>query len=484
MAQVLIVEDEVNVLKMTQMMLSRAGHAVTGFPSGKDAISAILKAEKSDEGLSWDVVLTDYRLGDATGIDVLKAVKRVDASTQVLLVTAYATTQTAVEAMKLGAYDYIEKPFKRDEILALIDKASARRQSMRGRLRDRMGGRQIVGDSPQIIDMLDMISRVAPTKANILINGESGTGKEVVARTIHELSGVKGAFVPVNCGAIPETLVESEFFGYTKGAFTGATKDKTGYFQAAEGGTLFLDEIGELPLQMQVKLLRAIQEKKIQPVGSAQEIKVSVRIIAATNRDLRAEVDARRFREDLFFRLNVIQVSLPALRERRSDIPLFIAHFIDKFNEELGKSIEGVDADVRRVLMNYDYRGNVRELENIIEHAVTLETGAQIGIQSLPAYLRNSLNDIKPSQPALKPTERGDRGDEIPSGEEEAFDPEILAQVKVGDGIELEGVVENLERSLIEQSLEKTNGNKTEAAKLLGISFRSMRYRLKKYGLE
>ena len=177
-------------------------------------------------------------------------------------------------------------------------------------------------------------------------------------------------------------------------------------------------------------------------------------------------------------------MSLPALRERRSDIPLFIAHFIDKFNEELGKSIEGVDADVRRVLMNYDYRGNVRELENIIEHAVTLETGAQIGIQSLPAYLRNSLNDIKPSQPALKPTERGDRGDEIPSGEEEAFDPEILAQVKVGDGIELEGVVENLERSLIEQSLEKTNGNKTEAAKLLGISFRSMRYRLKKYGLE
>ncbi len=484
MAQVLIVEDEVNVLKMTQMMLSRAGHTVTGFSSGKEAIAAILKAEKSDEGLLCDVVLTDYRLGDATGIDVLKAVKRVDASTQVLLVTAYATTQTAVEAMKLGAYDYIEKPFKRDEILALIDKASTRRQSMRGRAKDKAGGRQIVGDSPQIIDMLDMISRVAPTKANILINGESGTGKEVVARTIHELSGVAGAFVPVNCGAIPETLVESEFFGYTKGAFTGATKDKTGYFQAAEGGTLFLDEIGELPLQMQVKLLRAIQEKKIQPVGSTQEIKVSARIIAATNRDLRAEVEAHRFREDLFFRLNVIQVSLPALRERRSDIPLFIAHFIDKFNEELGKSIEGVDAEVRRVLMNYDYRGNVRELENIIEHAVTLETGTQIGIHSLPAYLRNSLNDIKAAPEPAKTKDSKDNDGDLSSGDEEAFDPEILAQVKVGDGIELEGVVENLERSLIEQSLEKTNGNKTEAAKLLGITFRSMRYRLKKYGLE
>ena len=484
MANVLIVEDEVNVLKMTQMMLSRAGHTVTGFSSGKEAILSILKAEKTGEGLLWDVVLTDYRLGDATGIDVLKAVKRVDMSTQVLLVTAYATTQTAVEAMKLGAYDYVEKPFKRDEILALIDKAYARRQSMHGRLQNKNNARQIVGESPEICDMLDMISRVAPTKANILIIGESGTGKEVVARTIHDLSGVSGAFVPVNCGAIPESLVESEFFGYVKGAFTGANKDKSGYFQAAEGGTLFLDEIGELPLQMQVKLLRAIQEKKIQTVGSTQEIKVSARIIAATNRDLRAEVEAHRFREDLFFRLNVIQISLPSLRERRSDIPLFIRFFIDKFNEEQGKSISGVEPDVHNLLMHYDYRGNVRELENIIEHAVTLETGSQISIKSLPAYLRNSINDIKPAAEPVKPKAPKECDEDIPLVDDESFDPEILAQVKVGDGIELEGVVENLERSLIEQSLEKTGGNKTEAAKLLGITFRSLRYRLKKYGLE
>ena len=382
--------------------------------------------------------------------------------------------------MKLGAYDYVEKPFKRDEILALIDKAAARRQAERSH-RAAGTSRQFVGESPQIIEMLDMVSRVAPTKANILIIGESGTGKEVVARTIHDMSGLSGAFVPVNCGAIPETLVESEFFGYAKGAFTGANKDKTGYFQAAEGGTLFLDEIGELPLQMQVKLLRAIQEKQIQPVGSTHEIKVSARIIAATNRDLREEVEARRFREDLFFRLNVIQIALPPLRERRSDIPMFIEHFISRFNDELGKSIEGVSPEVRDVLINYDYRGNVRELENIIEHAVTLETGSQITIQSLPAYLRNSLTEIKPA-----PQKRTDFPDnaEPASPIEPAVLPELLSQVDVGDGIELEGMVENLERSLIEQSLEKTGGNKTEAAKLLGITFRSMRYRLKKYGLE
>ena len=338
MARILLVEDEVNVLKMTQMMLSRDGHDVTGYESGQAAIERVKRDGAAGHGLEFDVVLTDYRLKDATGLDVLRAVKSVDASTQVLLVTAYATTQTAVEAMRDGAFDYIEKPFKRDELLALIHKAEARRTITREKVVYTHQSEvpkvlpNFVGESAAMKSVLELVTRVAPTRANILITGESGTGKEVIARAVHRLSGMSGPFVPVNCGAIPETLVESEFFGYAKGAFTGATRDKPGFFQAAKGGSLFLDEIGELPLSMQVKLLRAIQEKKVQPVGSPNEVPVSVRIIAATNRDLRAEVDAHRFREDLFFRLNVIQVCLPPLRERVEEIPALIHHFLQKFN--------------------------------------------------------------------------------------------------------------------------------------------------------
>lgn len=497
MAHILVVEDEITLLKTIQMMLRKAGHDVCGESSGKDALRLLQDEGKEGRGLRFDVVLTDYRLKDITGLDVLRAVKRIDNSTQVLLMTAFASTQTAVEAMKDGAFDYIEKPFKYDQLVGLIEKAVARRDMSRSSVVELAGSSRafahIIGDSEPMKDVIDMVCRVAPTKANILITGESGTGKEVIARAIHQLSGVTGACVPVNCGAIPETLVESELFGYAKGAFTGASRDKEGFFQAAAGGTIFLDEVGELPLSMQVKLLRALQEKKVQPVGSTAEVPVSARIIAATNRDLRAEVAARRFREDLFFRLNVIQISLPPLRDRREDIPKLAHYFLQKFNRELGKSITGVDADVLALLSNYDYRGNVRELENIIEHAVTLEKSRSVSYGALPAYLRSELTGCddpcvssQPSDPRLCWMSSAEnpsvaaavRNEKMPGVEE------VLNGISLGGGVELESVVEDIERRLISRALEKTGGNKTEAAKLLGISFRSLRYRLKKYGFE
>ena len=492
MARILLVDDEINLLKMTQMMLTRAGHEVVAKNSGKNAIEELAKSVET--GTHFDVVVTDYRLNDITGLDVLHASKRLDDSVQVLLVTAYATAKTAVEAMHGGAFDYIEKPFKRDELLALIDKAYARHVTMRGQFQDEEHSTpqlpNLVAESESMKNVMELVRQVAPTRATILITGESGTGKEVIARAVHRMSNVSGPFIPVNCGAIPETLVESEFFGYTKGAFTGATKDKQGFFQAAQGGTLFLDEIGELPLSMQVKLLRAIQEKKVQPVGSPKEDSVCVRIIAATNRDLRVEVDAHRFREDLFFRLNVIQIALPPLRNRTTDIPVLIHHFLHKFNDELGKTLSGIQADALDILMKYDYRGNVRELENILEHAATLEQSSEISVKSLPAYLKNRSLDGKISS--------SNEHERIPSSAEnidklknlektkDTFDSDApwMREVDMNHGIELEGIVENLERRLIEQSLKKTNGNKTEAARLLGISFRSLRYRLKKYGYE
>ena len=511
MARILLVEDEKNILKMTQMMLAKAGHEVTGMASGTEAISWI--GGFGEAGLPIDVVFTDYRLNDVTGIDVLHAVKRADARVEVILVTAYASAQTAVTAMRDGACDYIEKPFKREQLLDLIAKAM-RRQAPRLPVDEK---RNLVGSSDKMKQVVELVKQVAPTRANILITGESGTGKEVVARLVHRWSGLAGAFVPVNCGAIPESLVESEFFGYAKGAFTGATRDRAGFFQAAQGGTLFLDEIGELPIAMQVKLLRAIQERRIQPVGSTKEEPVSVRIIAATNRDLRTEVDEHRFREDLFFRLNVIQIAIPSLRDRREDIPQLVQHFIAKFNAELGRNIDGVDPIAMELLTRHDYRGNVRELENILEHAVTLERGSQITVGVLPAYIREIGLCDAPEPPSIPPapttvsaanprvtaanprvtaanprvsaTQRRavsrDIADADPnvSSNFPAID-EYLEGVDVGGGVELEKKVEELEKKLIDQALEKTGNNKTEAAKLLGITFRSLRYRLKKYGYE
>lgn len=490
MTKVWIVEDETNILKMTQMMLERAGYDVQGFESGMSAIEALARLGQAGNGLDVDVILTDFRLHDTTGIEVLKAAKSLDASTQVVLMTAYATTATAVEAMKEGAFDYIEKPFKRDALLSLISKANEKRENSREnrivQTRNHASAclSNFIANSAPMRSVLDMITRVAPTKANILVFGESGTGKEVVAHAIHQLSTVSDKpFVAVNCGAIPETLIESEFFGYVKGAFTGANRDKQGFFAAANGGTLFLDEIGELPLAMQVKLLRVIQERKLQRVGETTEHPVDVRIIAATNRNLRNEVSEKRFREDLFFRLNVIQIVLPPLRERRSDIPAFLAYFIQKYNADLGQHIRGVTEDVLQCLAQYDFPGNVRELENIIEHAMTLEMSNKITLSSLPPYIVGNVNTKSAADKLLDLCGIAENEDvayeQMPCDQQEA-EPHLT----IGNGVDLENIVENLERTLIEQSLEKTHGNVTRAAELLGISFRSLRYRLKKYDID
>ncbi len=497
MTKIWIVDDEKNILKMAQMMLSREGYSVDTFDSGMAAIEAIALQGQTGHGLDVDIVLTDYKLGDKTGLDILRAVKSIDATTQVILMTAFATTSTAVEAIKDGAFDYIEKPFKRDALLALIEKACQRRETTREKRVVQARNNtavlsNFIGDAPPMRAVIDMITRVAPTRANILITGESGTGKEVVARALHQLSSVADKpFIPVNCGAIPETLVESEFFGYVKGAFTGATKDKNGFFAAANGGTLFLDEIGELPLPMQVKLLRAIQERKIQRVGDSVEKSVDVRIIAATNRDLRQEITNKNFREDLFFRLNVIQIALPPLRDRREDIPALLHFFITKYNREFHQNIRCASEEVLDCLINYNFPGNVRELENIIEHAMTLELSDQITLASLPQHVVGSTSAMRSSEKllalyGLQPTPQS-----TPSTADNEIQTEtndisnFPTEIKLGDnGVELENVVEDLERRYIEQSLERTHGNVTKAAELLGISFRSMRYRLKKYGIE
>lgn len=487
MAKVLIVEDEENVLKMAQMMLTRAGYDVVAMSSGLEAIELVKKNAVHAIGLEFDVVLTDYKLLDATGLDILRVVKSLDASTQVLLMTAYAKTSTAVEAMRSGAFDYIEKPFKRDALLALIKSALEKRATLRENLvlHTNKEARAIlpnfIAQSASMQEVLDLVVRVAPTRANILIMGESGTGKEVVATAIHRLSQVSDQpFVAVNCGAIPETLIESEFFGYVKGAFTGAVRDRIGYFQAAHGGSLFLDEIGELPLSMQVKLLRAIQERKVQPLGQAREFDVDVRLIAASNRELRQEVAERRFRQDLYFRLNVIQIQLPSLRERVEDIEPLIHHFLKKHKQSLGKSIVGISAEALDKLLHYDYPGNVRELENAMEHAMTLEMSDTIRVEALPRQIRESVGvDAKGADGILPVTE-----DKLLSSDVESVVSSSPGTPALGHGVELECVVEDLERSLIEQAMARTQGNITEASKLLGISFRSLRYRLKKYGLE
>jgi two-component system response regulator PilR (NtrC family) len=454
----LVVDDEDSLRETTRLMLTRAGYAVSvaaDVPEGHAAI-----ADSGERG--FDLILTDLHMPGGSGLDVLRAARAHDPSTQVVLMTAFGSVGSAVEAMKAGAYDYIEKPFKKDALLALLEKAAEKRALLcenfwlkRALASEQGRFEQIVGRSRAMRQMFDLIQRAAPARTTVLITGESGTGKELVARAIHQRSGRKGTFVAVNCGAIPESLIESELFGHLKGTFTGAIRDKTGLFAAAHGGTLFLDEVGELPLPMQVKLLRALQERRIQPIGSVQEQPIDVRVVAATNRDLAEEVAQRRFREDLYFRLNVIQLRVPALRERRDDIPLLIEHFLRHFCDEHGKAIQGIHADALALLLAYNYPGNVRELENIIERAVTLALHDLITPDVLP-------------YPMLQ--------------QENLHQASLLLDIPA-DGIDLEAVVAKLEESLLRKALQRTGGNRTEAARLLKISFRSIRYRLAKYNL-
>jgi two-component system response regulator PilR (NtrC family) len=448
---VLVVDDEPGMREFLEIMLKRDGYIVDTAPDGARALDKM-------ENTLFDLAIVDIQMPVMNGIELLRRINEKSPETTVIMITAYASHETAIEAMKLGAYDYITKPFKIDEIKLVIKKAIEKKKlerenkRLRKELETKYGFGNIIGRSPSIIKVFDLIKRVADLNVNVLITGESGTGKELVARAIH-YSGIRrgGPFVPVNCGAIPESLIESELFGYKRGAFTGALRDKKGLFEEADGGTIFLDEIADLPLHLQVRLLRVIEEKSIRPLGSTETIPIDIRVIAATNKNLEEEIEKGRFREDLYYRLNVIKIELPPLRERKEDIAPLAIHFISKYSREMGKDIRGISPKALETLESYHYPGNVRELENIIARSVALETSNVIRQETLP-QLVGSKDFI-------------DLGADLSSG------------------TNLDAVLENVERRFIEKALKSTGGNKTEAAKLLGITLRSLRYRLAKLGL-
>lgn len=437
--------------------LKREGHDVSVADSGTGALESLAARPV-------DIIVTDLKMpGELDGLGLLEQVKKQETSPEVIVVTAFSTTETAISAMKMGAYDYLTKPFKVDEINAVIERALEKRTLVAENvaLREQVAGRyrlaSLLGKSRAMQKVFELITKIHSTKTSVLITGESGTGKELVARALHtEGNRADQAFIAVNCGAIPDELMESELFGHVKGSFTGAVSDKSGLFAEADGGTLFLDEIGELSLGLQVKLLRALQERKIKMVGATQEVGVDVRVIAATNRELEGEVANGAFRSDLYYRLNVIEVRIPSLRQRREDIPLLVEHFIRRYSSDQEKRITGVTREAMQVLADYDYPGNVRELENLIERGVTLTNGPQIDLDVMPT---------------LRPPPALGAGD----GATVEIPPE---------GIDLDRLLGDYERSILQKALEQTGGVRKKAAQLLGISFRSFRYRLTKLGLD
>lgn len=453
MSQILVVDDERSMRELLEILLAKNGHEVHCAADGAQALEYLADNE-------YDVVVTDLRMPGIGGMEVLEASRKLWPDTQVIIMTAYSTTQTAIDAMKKGAYDYITKPFKVDEVAVVVEKAIEKRdlvlvnRRLRNQVSKAFSFENLVGSSPRMKEVYKVIRQIADTRTNVLILGESGTGKEMVARALHyNSSRADKPFVVINCGAIPDTLMESELFGHVKGAFTGAVVDKKGLFEVAHSGTLFLDEIGELSPMMQVKLLRVLQERKVKRVGGVRETEIDVRLIAASNRNLEEDVHQGRFREDLYFRINVIQITLPALRERTEDIPLLAHYFLQRYNEELGKRIQGFTREALDQLLAYPYPGNVRELENIVQRAVAFEQTEWISPASLPERL-TGRTPLPPS-------------------------PDTELDFKGA----LDDYLEQLERGFILKAMKATGGNITEAAKRLGVSFRAMRYKLSKYGI-
>ncbi|MCB9482178.1 MAG: sigma-54-dependent Fis family transcriptional regulator [Desulfobacteraceae bacterium] len=468
--KILIADDDEGIREFLEIILSRQNYVTFTADSGHSAINAI-------NDLLFDLILCDIRLGDLSGIEVLKHARKKYPDITVIMMSAYATTENAVEAMNNGAYDYLPKPFDNDDLLNALSRAlkmksvEKDREDIEKSLKQNIHFNRIVGSSPKMADIYKKIGKAAPTKTNIMITGESGTGKELIARAVHEQSERRDfPFVVINCGGIPESLMESEFFGYVKGAFTGAERDKKGLFAAANKGTLFLDEIGELPITLQVKLLRAVQEKKIKPVGGNIEFNIDVRIICATNRNLEKEVIEGRFREDLFYRLNVIELRIPPLRERKEDIKTLAQHFMDKYSKETGKKISKLSSYALDLLQKYDFPGNVRELENIIERSVALSSTNIILPESL------SLSFYKRE---LSKSEDSFYGEKRLLSSDFCFD---LNSVEAG--VNLDEILAETEKSYLLKALEITKGNKKKASKLLNISFRSFRYRLSKLDIE
>ncbi|UCE56002.1 MAG: sigma-54-dependent Fis family transcriptional regulator [Desulfobacterales bacterium] len=457
--QILVVDDELSMRELLEYMFSKEGYTVTCADTGRGAIELLKKN-------NYDLLLCDIRLGDIAGLDVLRASKKKNPDTVVIMISAYATTETAVEAMNMGAYDYVPKPFDKDELMQTVEKAldlrtlEDEKKILDDALKKNLHFGMIVGSSPAMRHIYKLIRQVAATKTNVLITGESGTGKELIAQAIHKESDRKDhPFQVINCGGIPETLMESELFGHKKGSFTGATQDKKGLFENAHKGTVFLDEIGELSMPIQVKLLRAVQEKAFKPVGGNEDISVDIRIISATNKDLEKEVIAGNFREDLFYRLNVIELKVPPLRERKADLRALAQHFLEKYSKEMGKEITKFSSYALDLLNKYDFPGNIRELENLLERSVALST----------------TNIILPDSLALSLHKRR----WIEGFKDRRFDLD-----EVDRGVALDSILEEIERAYLKKALDCSSGNKNKASELLGISFRSLRYRLDKLGIE
>jgi two-component system response regulator PilR (NtrC family) len=457
MRKILVVDDERSMRDFLTILLVKEGYDVMTARDGIQAQSIMNDNE-------FDLVISDIRMPAMNGLELLEFIKDQKPDLPVIMITAFASPDDAVKAMKNGAYDYITKPFNVDEIKSVTFNATNHIDSTLKEDQAELLFPNIIGKSREMLKIFDMISRIAPTPANVLIYGESGTGKELVAQAIHSKSKVHGhSFVPITCSAIPEDLMESELFGHVKGSFTGAIANKNGLFQEADQGTAFLDEIGELSPIIQTKLLRVLQEREIKPVGATKNLPIDVRIIAATNKILEDEIKNGNFREDLFYRLAVVPIRVPALRERKSDIPRLVNHFLLKYSRVLGKEVREISSYALEVLMSYDFPGNVRELENIIERGVALESSNIILPENLS--LSNALGKTKPT----------DSGENSPflavSNEQELFDRG------------LDDVIETIEKRLISHALDKTGNSKTKAAELLRVSFRSLRYKVKKYEL-
>ena len=452
MRRVLVVDDEENIRLVLRTLLKKHGYQVATAESAEGALAQL-------ESFDPDFVLADVRMNGMTGLELCAELKARASLATVILMSAYGSVDLAIEAMKAGAYDYISKPFKQDEVLLALTKVEEREslrrenRALKQAIRKEQTFHGILGKSEAIGKVFATIEKVADHKTTVLIQGESGTGKELVARALHDGSSRKDKpFVPVNCGAIPETLLESELFGHKKGAFTDAHADKKGLFAEANQGTLFLDEIGELPLSLQVKLLRVLQEGRVRPLGATRDQEVDVRVIAATVRDLRREVQEKRFREDLYYRLNVLQLNVPPLRDRREDIALLVEHFIERNNGRLGTKIRDVEPRARKLLFNYPWPGNVRELENTVERAVVLAEGDVITVADLPERMR------------------------------EPADP-VAASLSTGE-LSIKKTSRFMEETLIRRALEQTGGNRTAASKLLEISHRALLYKIKDYGIQ
>ena len=445
--KILVVDDEIKMRRVLQMILQKEGYEIV---TSKDGREALQKVEEEN----FDLVLTDMKMPGLSGIDLLKKIRESDKEIPVIMITAYGTVETAVKAMKEGAYDYLLKPFEKDEMKIIVANALKMKtlvrenRYLRGELEEKYKLDNVIGKSSQMQEIYKILREVANTKATVLIQGETGTGKTLVARALHfNSSGKEKPFIHVNCAALPEGLLESELFGHVKGAFTDAVANKPGKFELANAGTIFLDEIVELSPMLQVKLLRVLQEKEFEQVGGIKTIKIDVRVIAATNRDIKKALEGGLLREDLYYRLNVISINIPPLREHKEDIPLLVEYFLQKFNRESGKNIKGVSPRAMDMLTNYNWPDNVREVENVIERAVILGSKNTLLPESLPLHLKKESDKMEIHIP-----------------------PEGIA-------------LEKVEKSLIREALKMTKGNQSRAAKLLDISRNTLRYRIRKFGI-